>query len=95
MARAVRALTEGEMDLAAEAFGNALRPDTVRLIVEIDGFAHHSATPCADPPSVGAGVTAAASSKTADACVMVTSLSTPSAPMMKPANRIPLVEMPF
>lgn len=33
MARAVRALTEGEMDLAAEAFGNALRPDTVRLIV--------------------------------------------------------------
>lgn len=32
MARAVRALTEGEIDLAREAFGNALRLDTVRLI---------------------------------------------------------------
>ncbi len=33
MARAVRALTEGEIELAKEAFGNALRLDTVRLIV--------------------------------------------------------------
>ena len=32
MARAVRSLTPGEVELAREAFGDAIRPDTVRLI---------------------------------------------------------------
>lgn len=32
MARAVRSLTEGEVELAREAFGAAIRLDTVRLI---------------------------------------------------------------